>query len=210
MTSFKTGDIGRITPSGSLVITGRKKDLIIRGGEDISAKEIEDVLHLHPAIKEAAVVSMPHARLGEGICAYLIPEGAEQPDLPTLSAFVSEAGLAEQKCPERIESVNSFPRTASGKIRKDVLRTMIKEKMAAEKAGYGGPPLAPRRAPDLIGGHGNEKSPLALRWGEAFENQPLVSARLQLPEACIAAIAAPTAAWISCGRGLRRRVRARR
>lgn len=132
---FKTGDIGRITPSGSLVITGRKKDLIIRGGENISAKEIEDVLHLHPAIKEAAVVSMPHARLGEGICAYLIPEGADQPDLPTLSAFVSEAGLAKQKCPERIEWVDTFPRTASGKIRKDVLRTMIKDKMAAEKAG---------------------------------------------------------------------------
>lgn len=132
---FKTGDIGRITPSGSLVITGRKKDLIIRGGENISAKEIEDVLHLHPAIKEAAVVSMPHARLGEGICAYLIPEGTDQPDLPTLSAFVSESGLAKQKCPERIEWVDTFPRTASGKIRKDVLRTMIKEKMVAGKAG---------------------------------------------------------------------------
>ncbi|MEI6640938.1 MAG: AMP-binding protein [Novosphingobium sp.] len=131
---FRTGDIGRITPSSALVITGRKKDLIIRGGENISAKEIEDVLHLHPAIKEAAVVSMPHLRLGEGICAYLIPMGEEQPDMAALSAFVSEAGLAKQKCPERIEWVEAFPRTASGKIRKDMLRSMIKAQMEAEKA----------------------------------------------------------------------------
>ena len=132
---FRTGDIGKITPSGALVITGRKKDLIIRGGENISAKEIEDVLHLHPAIKEAAVVSMPHPRLGEGICAYLIAEGEGRPDMAGLSAFVSEAGLAKQKCPERIEWVDTFPRTASGKIRKDQLRAMIKAQMEAEKAG---------------------------------------------------------------------------
>ena len=123
---FRTGDIGRITPSGALVITGRKKDLIIRGGENISAKEIEDVLHTHPAIKEAAVVSMPHPRLGEGICAYIIPMGEARPAMAELSAFVSTAGLAKQKCPERIEWVDALPRTASGKIRKDQLRAMIK------------------------------------------------------------------------------------
>ena len=123
---FRTGDIGRITPSGALVITGRKKDLIIRGGENISAKEIEDVLHTHPAIKEAAVVSMPHPRLGEGICAYLIPTGDARPDMAALSSFVSAAGLSKQKCPERVEWVDALPRTASGKIRKDQLRAMIK------------------------------------------------------------------------------------
>jgi non-ribosomal peptide synthetase component E (peptide arylation enzyme) len=78
---------------------------------------------------------MPHARLGEGICAYLIAIGEEHPDMASLSAFVSEAGLAKQKCPERIEWVESFPRTASGKIRKDQLRAMIKAQMEAEKAG---------------------------------------------------------------------------
>jgi non-ribosomal peptide synthetase component E (peptide arylation enzyme) len=123
---FRTGDIGRLTAGGALVITGRKKDLIIRGGENISAKEIEDVLHTHPGIKEAAVVSMPHPRLGEGICAYLIPMGDERPDIAALSSFVSAAGLAKQKCPERIEWVDALPRTASGKIRKDQLRAMIK------------------------------------------------------------------------------------
>jgi acyl-CoA synthetase (AMP-forming)/AMP-acid ligase II len=129
---FRTGDIGHLKPVGALVITGRKKDLIIRGGENISAKEIEDVLHTHPAIKEAAVVSMPHPRLGEGICAFLIGMGDEQPALGEVSTFVSAAGLSRQKCPERIEWVETLPRTASGKIRKDQLRAAIK---ALVKAG---------------------------------------------------------------------------
>jgi acyl-CoA synthetase (AMP-forming)/AMP-acid ligase II len=123
---FRTGDIGHLTPAGALVITGRKKDLIIRGGENISAKEIEDVLHTHPAIKEAAVVSMPHPRLGEGICAFLIGQGDARPAMQELAAFVSAAGLAKQKCPERIEWVDDLPRTASGKVRKDQLRARIK------------------------------------------------------------------------------------
>ena len=128
---FRTGDIGRLTPEGALVITGRKKDLIIRGGENISAKEIEDVLHTHPAIKEAAVVAMPHPRLGEGICAFLIGTGDVRPSTEEISAFVSGAGLSRQKCPERTEWVEALPRTASGKIRKDQLRNTIKALMAA-------------------------------------------------------------------------------
>jgi len=75
---------------------------------------------------------MPHPRLGEGICAYLIPAGDERLEIAALSAFVSEAGLAKQKCPERIEWIEALPRTASGKIRKDQLRAMIKEKMAGK------------------------------------------------------------------------------
>ena len=69
---FRTGDLGVRSPEGAITITGRKKDLIIRGGENISAKEIEDVLHLHPTVKEASVVAMPHERLGEGVCAFII------------------------------------------------------------------------------------------------------------------------------------------
>ena len=120
---FRTGDIGHLTADGALVITGRKKDLIIRGGENISAKEIEDVLTAHAAIREAAVVAMPHPRLGEGVCAFLVPAGAARPDLPAIAAIVAAAGLARQKCPERIAYVTDLPRTASGKVRKDVLRT---------------------------------------------------------------------------------------
>jgi acyl-CoA synthetase (AMP-forming)/AMP-acid ligase II len=119
---FRTGDIGCITPEGAILITGRKKDLIIRGGENLSAKEIEDVLHDHPAVAEAAVVAMPHARLGEGICAYVIVRPGASADAPTLAAHVGASGLAKQKIPERFEFVSDFPRTASGKIRKDQLR----------------------------------------------------------------------------------------
>ena len=121
---FRTGDIGRVTPEGALVITGRKKDLIIRGGENISAREIEDVLHLHQGVREAAVVAMPHPRLGEGVCAYIIPTDAQAADAAGLAAHVAASGLARQKIPERFVFVADFPRTASGKIRKDKLREM--------------------------------------------------------------------------------------
>lgn len=125
---FRTGDLGVRTADGALIITGRKKDLIIRGGENISAKEIEDVLHLHPAVCEAAVVAMPHERLGEGVCAFVILSG--EADGPALAAHVAASGLAKQKIPERFELVDDFPRTASGKVRKDQLRAIIRDRLA--------------------------------------------------------------------------------
>ncbi|WP_093316173.1 AMP-binding protein [Sphingomonas jatrophae] len=123
---FHTGDIGTVAADGTLCITGRKKDLIIRGGENISAKEIEDVLHRHPAVADIAVVAMPHPRLGEGVCAFVVPRG-EAPTFAEVAAFVAQSGLAPQKRPERIEIVDDLPRTASGKVRKDVLRRTIAE-----------------------------------------------------------------------------------
>ncbi len=119
---FRTGDLGTLSADGAICITGRKKDLIIRGGENISAVEIEDALLRHPAIADAAVVAMPHPRLGEGICAFLVGRDTALPDDADISAFVLAQGLARQKCPERIEWVDTLPRTASGKVRKDVLR----------------------------------------------------------------------------------------
>lgn len=130
---FRTGDIGRIVDGNGILVTGRKKDLIIRGGENLSAKEIEDALHRHEAVREAAVVSMPHVRLGETVCAFLIPAGSARPDVSDLAAFLDRAGLARQKCPERIEYVDDFPRTPSGKVRKDVLRKRIAEVVAVER-----------------------------------------------------------------------------
>lgn len=118
---FQTGDLGRVTPENALIITGRKKDLIIRGGENISAREIEDVLTQHPAIAEAAVIAIPHARLGEGVCAFLVARD-HTPDDATLAAFVAASGLARQKTPERFEWLITLPRTPSGKVRKDQLR----------------------------------------------------------------------------------------
>ena len=114
-----------------ILVTGRKKDLIIRGGENLSAKEIEDALHQHAAITETAVVSMPHERLGEGVCAYIVPKGAERPDVKAVAAFLETQGLARQKYPERIEYVEELPRTTSGKIKKDALRKMIAETIKA-------------------------------------------------------------------------------
>jgi non-ribosomal peptide synthetase component E (peptide arylation enzyme) len=126
---FRTGDLGVLTANGALTITGRKKDLIIRGGENISAKEIEDVLQSHPSVRETAVVAMAHARLGEGICAYIIAAGPA-PDARLLAEHVAASGMAKQKIPERFEFVADFPRTASGKVRKDQLRADIRAKMA--------------------------------------------------------------------------------
>jgi acyl-CoA synthetase (AMP-forming)/AMP-acid ligase II len=128
---FRTGDLGVRDAQGGLTITGRKKDLIIRGGENISATEIEAVLLTHPAVAEAAVVAMPHARLGEGICAYVIAPGTSAAEL---AAHVGASGLAKQKIPERFEFVDSLPRTASGKIRKDRLRAQIKECLEGRNA----------------------------------------------------------------------------
>lgn len=122
---FRTGDLGVRTPDGAITITGRKKDLIIRGGENISAKEIEDVLHAHPQVREAAVVAMPHERLGEGVCAFVIAQG-DAPSPAELAAHVMTSGLARQKTPERFELREDFPRTASGKVRKDLLRAEAK------------------------------------------------------------------------------------
>ena len=121
---FRTGDIGLVTADGAVVITGRKKDLIIRGGENISAKEIEDVLLRHPSVQDAAIVAMPHARLGEGVCAFIVARQV-QPSFAELVGFIAESGLAKQKYPERIEFIEALPRTASGKVRKDLLRETI-------------------------------------------------------------------------------------
>jgi acyl-CoA synthetase (AMP-forming)/AMP-acid ligase II len=123
---FLTGDIGHITPDNAILITDRKKDIIIRGGENISAKEIEDVLHNHPEIREVAVVAMPHERLGEGVCAYIVPLLDDSTlDLAEVARFANAALLAKQKIPQHIELVPDLPRTASGKVRKDVLRKRI-------------------------------------------------------------------------------------
>lgn len=130
---FRTGDLGVRSPDGAITITGRKKDLIIRGGENISAKEIEDVLHGHPQVREAAVVAMPHARLGEGVCAYILAQDAP-PSAQDLAAHVAASGLAKQKIPERFEFREDFPRTASGKVRKDQLRAEVKALVEAAQA----------------------------------------------------------------------------
>ena len=127
---YHTGDVGYRTPEGAIVFTGRIKDLINRGGEKISAKEVEDLLHQHPGVLQAAVVAMPHARLGETVCAYLIVKPGADVTLEAVSRTLAAAGVARQKCPERLIVVDEFPKTASGKIKKDLLRLDARQRAA--------------------------------------------------------------------------------
>ncbi|MCD6681105.1 MAG: AMP-binding protein [Burkholderiaceae bacterium] len=122
---FRSGDLGFVDEHGYITVSGRKKDLIIRGGENISPKEIEDVLHRHPAIVEAAVVAMPHSRLGETACAYVALRPGSKLELTDVVAFLEDAKLARQKFPERLVVVDELPHTASGKVLKHVLRARI-------------------------------------------------------------------------------------
>jgi acyl-CoA synthetase (AMP-forming)/AMP-acid ligase II len=121
---FRMGDLGRIEAGDHFVCTGRKKDLIIRNGENISAKEIEDVLVSSPAIREVAVVSMPHPRTGEAICAFVVPAVGHEVDVAMITTLIAAAGLAKQKSPEHLEIVSDLPKTPAGKIRKDILRSL--------------------------------------------------------------------------------------
>jgi non-ribosomal peptide synthetase component E (peptide arylation enzyme) len=121
---FRTGDLGRILDGGHFICTGRKKDLIIRAGENISAKEIEDVLFRSSRIAEVAVVSMPSARTGEAICAFIVSASAETIDIAHVTGLIAAAGLANQKTPEHIVLVDELPKTPAGKIRKDRLRAI--------------------------------------------------------------------------------------
>ena len=125
---YHTEDVGVLDEDGWLAITDRKKDIIIRGGENVSALEIEELLLRVPGVAEAAVVAAPDARLGEHACAFvrLLP-GADPPSLDGVRASLDAAGLARQKWPEELRLVDDFPRTASGKVQKFVLRTQLRD-----------------------------------------------------------------------------------
>jgi acyl-CoA synthetase (AMP-forming)/AMP-acid ligase II len=129
---FRTGDLGRRVHGDYLVITGRKKDIIIRSGENISPKEVEDILHQHPDILDVAIVAMPSPQTGEMGCAFIVPHGGAAIDLAEIRRFLDAAGLARQKYPEHVVLVDELPRVPSGKVRKDVLRADA-AKIAAER-----------------------------------------------------------------------------
>jgi acyl-CoA synthetase (AMP-forming)/AMP-acid ligase II len=119
---FRTGDLGSLDRKGYLTITGRLKDVIIRNGENISAKEIEDVLFDHKGIAEAAVIGLPDRLRGERCCAVVVPRANAKIDLERLAQFCREAGLATQKLPEQLELIEALPRNASGKVLKHELQ----------------------------------------------------------------------------------------
>lgn len=129
---FRTGDIGKLDEDGYLTITDRKKDIIIRGGENISSKEVEDILARHPSIVEAAVTAAPDPVYGEKVCAFVTLKDNEQLTLNDVISHFVEAGAAKQKTPELLEIVEDFPRTASGKIKKFELRKALETNRVPE------------------------------------------------------------------------------
>jgi 2,3-dihydroxybenzoate-AMP ligase len=123
---YRTGDLVRLTPTGHLVVEGRAKDQINRGGDKIAAAELEDQLLSHPNVRDVAAIAVPDEVLGERICAVVVPRG-EAPSLSGLTAFLRERGLAAYKLPDRLEIVASLPRTGLGKISKLALVEMLAE-----------------------------------------------------------------------------------
>jgi cyclohexanecarboxylate-CoA ligase len=122
----RTGDLGTVDADGYLRITGRKKDIIIRKGENISAREIEDLLATHAAVAEVAVVGVPDPTSGEIACAVVrLRPGATPPSLADVTAHLLAQGLNKRKLPERVTIVADFPRAASGKIHKRDLRRRL-------------------------------------------------------------------------------------
>jgi acyl-CoA synthetase len=125
---FSTGDIGVIDEDGYLTITDRVKDIIIRGGENVSAAEVEQLLAHMKGVAEVAVVAAPDERMGEHGCAFFrMQPGGEVPTMDELRTHLQEAGLARQKWPEEIRIVDELPRTPSGKIQKFVLRQRLRD-----------------------------------------------------------------------------------
>lgn len=126
----RSGDLGVMDQDGFVRVTGRLKDIIIRGGLNISVRQVEDLLAAHPGVHEIACVGMPDARLGEKMCAYLVPaDPANPPAFDEIKTYLLGEGLAIQKVPERLEVVEAMPTTATGKIQKHLLRADIKDKL---------------------------------------------------------------------------------
>lgn len=121
---FDSGDLAYMDKDGYIRISGRVKDILIRGGENVPVVEIENLLYKHPAVSAVAVVGFPDARLGERGCAFIVPRSGSTIDLTAVQAYLGEARMAKQFWPERIELVPELPRTASGKIQKFRLREL--------------------------------------------------------------------------------------
>jgi acyl-CoA synthetase (AMP-forming)/AMP-acid ligase II len=131
---YRTGDVGVLDGDGYLTITDRVSDIIIRGGENISAQEVEELLLTMDAVAEVSVVAAPDPRLGEHAAAVLtVRDGRTAPTLPDVQRHLAAAGLAKQKWPESLHEVATFPRTPSGKVQKFRLREQLR---AGELAPY--------------------------------------------------------------------------
>ncbi len=132
---YRTGDLARIDADGYLRITGRVKDVINRGGEKVPVAEIEQLLYLHPAVREVAIVAMPDERLGERACAFVVLGRGGELDLTAMREYLDAERVAKTYWPERLELVDSLPHTPSGKVQKFVLRELAAGFVAPAHSG---------------------------------------------------------------------------
>ena len=131
----KSGDLGKMTDDGYVRVTGRTKDIVIRGGMNISVREIEEHLAHHPALRAFSVVGMPDERLGERVCCFVVAAtGHDAPSVDDMREFLLERGMPIQKTPERVVVVDVLPMTATGKVLKHELRKDIEQRLRAEAA----------------------------------------------------------------------------
>jgi cyclohexanecarboxylate-CoA ligase len=125
---FRTGDLGVIDENGFVVITGRLKDVIIRNGENISAKEVEDLLYTHLKVQDVAVIGLPDERTGERACAVVATAGDHPITFVEMQEYLRDKGIRLQAIPEQLELIDAVPRNASGKITKNILRDQFRDK----------------------------------------------------------------------------------
>jgi len=126
---FRTGDLARIDESGNIRITGRIKDIIIRGGENISPAQVEDLLLSCPGVADAAVIGVPDKELGEKVCAYIRPAAGARLDPEEIKKLMEGRGASKLLIPERFEFVDTLPMTQAGKHDKKALREDMNQKM---------------------------------------------------------------------------------
>ena len=132
---FRSGDLGIVDAEGFVTITGRLKDVIIRHGENISAKEVEDLLYAHPAVADVAVIGLPDPKTGERACAVVAVAEGQSFDLAGLVTYLKDKGLRVNAVPEQLELVDVVPRNPAGKILKHTLRERFAPTGAAPADG---------------------------------------------------------------------------
>jgi non-ribosomal peptide synthetase component E (peptide arylation enzyme) len=129
---YRTGDLAKIDERGYIAITGRKKDVIMRGGETLVPSEMEDLIRKHPDVEGVAVVGMPDPKMGERACAYVVPKAGKGFSFHEMIEFLKGEGASVLLLPERLEIIASLPLTGVGKVDKKTLRKDIESKLEQE------------------------------------------------------------------------------
>ncbi|MFC1930500.1 class I adenylate-forming enzyme family protein, partial [Chloroflexota bacterium] len=129
---YKLGDLGKLDENGNLMVVGRKKDIIIRGGQNIYPIEIETLLSTHPSVADVAVVAMPDTIMGEKVCAFVVTKSGRELTFYEMVQFLKDQNVAAFKLPERLEIIDQMPMAGEQKIDKKLLRQRISDTIKAE------------------------------------------------------------------------------